>query len=315
MGPTLNDMVISAEALTRDFGATRAVDNLSIEVPRGAVFGFLGPNGSGKTTTIRMLLGLLEPTSGKATVLGYDVVRQSDAIRTLSGCLLEYSGLYERLSAEDNLDLFGRIWRIPSSERRARIQEVLQSFGLWDRRKDPAGKWSRGMKQKLAVARALLHRPALIFLDEPTAGLDPLAAANLRDELSALARREGVTVFLTTHNLNEAEKLCARVAVIRRGRLLAEGRPEELRRQKAGQRAEISGRGFDDRVLALLRQRPEVRSAAIQEERLFIELQNEAPISPLVPLLVAAGVEIEEIRRERATLEETFITLMQEDEP
>jgi ABC-2 type transport system ATP-binding protein len=311
----VRDSVISAEGLTRDFGATRAVDNLSIEVPRGAVFGFLGPNGSGKTTTIRMLLGLLEPTSGKATVLGHDVVRQSDEIRRLSGCLLEYSGLYERLSAEDNLDLFGRIWGIPLAARRTRIQEVLQSFGLWERRKDPAGKWSRGMKQKLAVARALLHRPALIFLDEPTAGLDPLAAANLRDELLALSRREGVTVFLTTHNLNEAEKLCARVAVIRRGRLLAEGPPEELRKQKAGQRAEIVGRGFDERVLAVLRERPEVRSATIQEGRLCIELQNNARISPLVPVLISAGVEIEEIRRERATLEEMFLTLMQETEP
>src|SRR5262249_29648004 len=153
------------------------------------------------------------------------------------------SGIYDRLSAEDNLDLFGRIWKISAGERRARIKEVLQSFSLWERRSDVAGSWSRGMKQKLAIARVLLHRPALIFLDEPTAGLDPLAAAALRDDLAALARREGVTVFLTTHNLSEAEKLCARVAVIRRGRLLAEGAPEELRVRKSRQRVEVEGRG------------------------------------------------------------------------
>ena len=170
------------------------------------------------------------------------------------------------------------------------------------------------MKQKLAVARALLHRPALIFLDEPTAGLDPLAAAALRDDLDALARREGVTVFLTTHNLVEAEKLCARVAVIRRGRLLAEGTPEELRVRKAGQRAEIVGRGLDERVLAMLGDRPEVRSAVMKDGRLLLELRNHSPISPLVPLLIGAGVEIEEIRRERASLEDVFMTLMEEDQ-
>jgi len=309
----MTDAVIRTEGLTRDFASTRAVDGLSIEVPRGAVFGFLGPNGSGKTTTIRMLLGLLEPTSGHASVLGFDAARQASEIRLRSGCLLEYSGLYERLSVEENLELFGRIWGIPRSERRARTKEVLQSFGLWERRQDSAGTWSRGMKQKLAVARALLHRPALIFLDEPTAGLDPLAAAALREDLAALTRREGVTVFLTTHNLTEAEKLCARVAVIRRGRLLAEGPPEQLRMQKAGQRAEIVGRGLDERVLAMLRERPEIRSATVQEGRLLLELEDHSPLSPLVPLLVGAGVEIEEIRRERASLEDVFMTLMEEN--
>jgi ABC-2 type transport system ATP-binding protein len=306
--------VIRTEGLTRDFETTRAVDGLSIEVPSGAVFGFLGPNGSGKTTTIRMLLGLLGPTSGTATVLGFDAAREASEIRLRSGCLLEYSGIYERLSAEDNLELFGRIWRIPHAERRARIQEVLQSFGLWERRAEAAGAWSRGMKQKLAIARALLHRPALIFLDEPTAGLDPIAAAALRDDLSALARREGVTVFLTTHNLTEAEKLCSRVAVIRRGRLLAEGTPGELRRRKAGRRAEITGRGFDERVAAIMRERPEIRSAIINDGGLLVELQENASISPLVPVLIGAGVEIEEIRREKASLEDVFMTLMEENQ-
>src|SRR5207245_8426176 len=139
---------------------------------------------------------------------------------------------------EDNLASFGRIWKIPRRDRRTRIEELLQAFGLWERRREAAGVWSRGMKQKLAVARALLHRPPLIFLDEPTAGLDPVAAAALRDDLAALAAREGTTVFITTHNLAEAEKLCARVAVIRRGRLLDVGHPDELRARAGGPRAE-----------------------------------------------------------------------------
>src|SRR5262249_47030876 len=163
--------------------------------------GFLGPNGSGKTTTIRMLLGLLEPTSGRAEVLGFDASKKADEIRLRSGALLEHNGIYERLSAEENLELFGRIWNLSANERNTRIQQLLQSFGWWERRTERSGTWSRGMKQKLAVARAMLHRPALIFLDEPTAGLDPVASASLRDELAGLAAREGVTIFLTTHNL------------------------------------------------------------------------------------------------------------------
>ena len=306
------DVVIRTEALTRDFQRTRAVDALTLDVPRGIVFGFLGPNGSGKTTTIRMLLGLVAPTSGTATVLGFDVATHASEIRARSGALLEHSGLYERLSAEDNLELYGRITRLPGRERRARIQELLQSLGLWDRRKERASTWSRGMKQKLAVARTLLHRPALIFLDEPTAGLDPVASASLRDELAALADREGVTVFLTTHNLSEAEKVCARVAVIRQGRLLAEGSPAELRMRTGARRVEIVGRGFGEPVLAMLRSRPEVRSAAQEDGRLLLELHTSGTVSPLVSLLVAAGSEIEEIRKGQANLEDVFLTLVED---
>jgi len=305
------DVVIRTTALTRDFQHTRAVDALTLEVPRGIVFGFLGPNGSGKTTTIRMLLGLVAPTSGMATVLGFDVVAHADQIRARSGALLEHSGLYERLSAEDNLELYGRIASLPMRGRRARIQELLQSLGLWDRRKERAGAWSRGMKQKLAVARTLLHRPALIFLDEPSAGLDPVAAASLRDELAALAHPEGVTVFLTTHNLSEAEKVCARVAVIRQGRLLAEGSPAELRMHTGARRVEIVGRGFSEPVLAMLRSRPEVRSAAQENGRLLLELHKTDTVSPLVSLLVAAGSEIEEIRKGQANLEDVFLSLVE----
>jgi ABC-2 type transport system ATP-binding protein len=232
------DAVIRTEGLTRQFKTTRAVDELDIEVTRGSVFGFLGPNGSGKTTTIRMLLGILRPTSGRAEVLGFDVKRESDEIRRRCGALLEHCGLYERLSAEDNLELYGRICDMPLNDRRPRIKQLLEAFGLWERRKDGAGTFSRGMKQKVAVARALLPRPEIVFLDEPTAGLDPLAAADLRDELASIVTREGVTVFLTTHNLPEAEKLCSKLAVIRNGRLLAQGTPAQLRGETPSQTLE-----------------------------------------------------------------------------
>jgi len=219
---------VATRALTRHFGPVHAVDGLTMEIPRGIIFGLLGPNGSGKTTTIHLLLGLLEPTAGGAEVLGYDTVRAAAAIRQRCGVLLEHAGLYERLSAEENLTLYARFWGLDAAARRARIRELLLPLDLWDRRTERVGSWSRGMKQQLAIARALLHRPELVFLDEPTAGLDPIAATALRARLARLTAAEGVTVFLTTHNLTDAERLCALVGVMRAGRLEALAAPAEL---------------------------------------------------------------------------------------
>jgi ABC-2 type transport system ATP-binding protein len=307
-----NGMAIRTQELTRDFTRVRAVDALTLEVPAGIVFGFLGPNGSGKTTTIRLLLGLIEPTAGRAEVLGFDVGTRAASVRGRTGALLEHTGLYERLSAMDNLDYYGRIARMPAGDRRARIRELLTQFGLWDRRDETVGSWSRGMKQKLSVARALLHRPALVFLDEPTASLDPVASAALRDDLARLAAGEGITVFLTTHNLAEAERLCTEVAVIRQGRLLAVGRPGELSARK-GTRVEVRGRGFTERLVTLVGDRPEVSRAAMNDGRLIVDLRDGAEMAPVVGLLVGAGASVEEVRKEQASLEEVFLTLMEEE--
>jgi ABC-2 type transport system ATP-binding protein len=309
------DIAIRTQNLTRDFAKVRAVDGVTLEVPAGSVFGFLGPNGAGKTTTIGLLLGLLEPSSGTAEVLGFDTRTHGDDIRRSAGALLEHSGLYERLTAAQNLEFYARIWRMARAARRARVEELLSHLGLWDRRDEAVSTWSRGMKQKLAIARTLLHKPALIFLDEPTAGLDPVAAAALRDELAALASREGVTVFLTTHNLVEAEKLCSQVAVIRQGKLLAVGSPDELRKRKGGHKAEIIGTGFADPLLAKLRQRAEVERAEVMNGRLSLTLKGEVEIAPLVSLLVSEGAQVEEVRRDRASLEDVFLTLMEEERP
>jgi len=305
---------IQTRDLTRAFGEVRAVDGISFEVPAGSVFGFLGPNGSGKTTTIRLLLGLLQPTSGSASVLGFDTQTQADEIRLNCGALLEHSGLYERMSAEDNLEFYGRVWRIPAVERKERIKNLLESLELWERRKDNVVQWSRGMKQKLAVARVLLHRPKLIFLDEPTAGLDPVAASALRDDLAGLARKQGVTVFLTTHNLTEAEKLCEQVAVIREGKLLTVGSPDSLRLSQGGARLEVVGRGITDEILARLRQRPEVAGVEQIDQHLVISLNQGADSAPLVPFLTGLGVQIDEVRKGAASLEEVFLSLMNEEE-
>lgn len=310
----MGDSVISTDKLTRDFATVRAVDGLSLEVPPGIIFGFLGPNGSGKTTTIHLLLGLLEPSAGSARVLGFDTRVDPDKIRASTGALLEHSGVYEQMSAEDNLEFYARIWRMPAGERQPRIKELLTRIDVWERRHERVAKWSRGMKQKLALARAILHRPPLVFLDEPTAGLDVVAAAALREDLAALAADEGVTVFLTTHNMAEAEKLCAQVAVFRQGKLLAVGHPDELRAGIGTPQVDISGSGFDDEVIRQLNGRPEVVSTAVSDGHLTIKLTPEADISALVALLVNAGARVEEVHRGRISLEDVFLTLMAEED-
>ncbi len=308
----MGNLAIETDNLSRAFGQVRAVEQLNLRVPPGVVFGFLGTNGAGKTTTIRLLLGLLEPTEGSARVMGFDTRREADEIRPRTGALLEHPGIYERLSAEDNLEFYGRIWRIPAAERRTRIKELLTHLGVWERRKERAGTWSRGMKQKLAVARAILHRPPLIFLDEPTAGLDPVAAAALREDLAGLTQREGVTVFLTTHNLAEAEKLCGLVGVIRQGRLLAVGHPDELRARAGGPRAEITGRGFTPELVSVVRALPQVLAAQAQNGRLMVDLRDDVPLAPVVRAVVDAGADIEGVQRGAASLEEAFLALVED---
>jgi len=305
---------IYTEQLTRDFGTVRAVADLTLAVPRGIVFGFLGRNGAGKTITIRLLLGLLEPTGGQATVLGHDTRTQADRIRAQTGALLEHDGLYERLSAQDNLEFFGRIYRLAADARQARIQELLTHFGLWERRTEPVKDFSKGMRQKLAVARALLHRPPLIFLDEPTSGLDPVASASLREDLATLVEHEGVTVFLNTHNLAEAEKLCNQVGIIRDGHLLTVGSPAELRTRYSHPRIEIVGQGFDEQVLQTLARHPAVAGVERRNGHLSLNLQPGIDdIAPLVSRIIGSGVAVEEVRKGTASLEEAFLQLMEEE--
>ena len=304
---------IQTTQLTRSFGTLKAVDRLTMEVPRGTVFGFLGPNGSGKTTTIRLLLGLLDADEGQVQVLGYDTRKQADEVRARCGALLEHHGLYERMSAADNLDYYGRIWHMSNAEREARIRELLEPVGLYDRRKEPIGRWSRGMKQKLAVARTLMHHPELVFLDEPTAGLDPVASAALREDLEMLAEQEGVTIFLTTHNLTEAEKLCNQVGVINHGQLLALGSPSDLRAKMAAPRLYVTGQGFSSQVLDNLRGNTLVSRIQQRNGQVVMDLNDMTRSHEIVSQLVGAGVQIDEVRKEKADLEDVFLRLIEEE--
>jgi ABC-2 type transport system ATP-binding protein len=288
------------------------LNRLSLQVGRGTVFGFLGPNGSGKTTTIRLLLGLLDADEGQAEVLGLDTRTHADEIRARCGALLENNGLYERLSAADNLDYYGRIWHLTKAEREARTRDLLEPLELYERRDEPIGRWSRGMKQKLAVARTLVHRPEVVFLDEPSAGLDPVASAALRQDLRRLAAREGVTIFLTTHNLAEAEELCTQVGVIGRGRLLATGSPDELRTRGSVPRLHVSGR-FPVGAVEQMRTNPLVKRVEQQDGQWVIDVADLARTHELVALMVHLGVQIDEVVREKADLEQVFLDLVAEE--
>jgi ABC-2 type transport system ATP-binding protein len=303
---------IQANNLSRSFGEVKAVNQVSFEVKEGTVFGFLGPNGSGKTTMIRLLLGLLDPSSGNSTVLGFDSIKEGQKVRENCGALLEHTGLYERLTALENLDFYGRVWRLSGKERKSRIQELLGKMDLYERRNEIVKGWSRGMKQKLAVARVMLHRPKVIFLDEPTAGLDPVASASFREDLLNLAHNSGVTVFLTTHNLSEAEKLCQQVGVIKSGKILMIGSPDELRLQKGNATVEIVGSGFSDALISSLNQLRGVESVTQSDHHLRITLAEDTDSSFLIPFLVQQGVLIEEVRKGKASLEDVFLTLMEE---
>ncbi len=321
MSASAPDIAIRTNGLSRAFGSVRAVEDLTIDVPAGSIYGFLGPNGAGKTTTIRLLLGLLEPSAGEARVLGHDVRTQSQAIREQAGVLLESDGLYTRLTAMQNLDYFGRISRLSASDRRQRIQDLLTAMGLWDRRDGRVADFSTGMRQKLALARAFLHRPKLLFLDEPTSGLDTPSAVALRRQLVALARDEGVTVFLTTHNLLEAEKVCDRVAVIRRGLLLAEGSPKEFHGGRS-RRVSILGRGFTDSLVVRIRDLAAVEGAALESGpqggegvgRVLVDLASGGDPAPVVRLLVEAGADVTSVESARESLEDIFLKLVEEGE-
>ncbi|MFN8421743.1 MAG: ABC transporter ATP-binding protein [Anaerolineae bacterium] len=225
--------MIEAEELTKDFNDFRAVDHISMSVAPGSVFAILGPNGAGKTTTVRMLTSILVPTSGRATVAGYDVVKQPEYVRASVGVLTEQHGLYERMKAMEYLDFFGRVYRLSAEARRKRSYDLMDRFGLADALNKRIGEYSKGMKQKLALVRSMLHDPQVLLLDEPTSAMDPQSAKQVRDAMLEL-KRDRRTIVLTTHNLNEAQQLADSIGVIRRGRLIAHGTFAELSQRFVG---------------------------------------------------------------------------------
>jgi len=286
---SLDQSTICLQRLSRQFKNRVAVAELSFSIPKGTVFGSLGPNGAGKSTPIRLLLGLIPPTAGTAKVCGYDPVSEGDCVRKHCGALLEHSGLYERLSAEENLEFYGRINGMPAHQRRDRMQNVLRTFGLWERRRDLVSTWSRGMKLKLAIARAIFHGPDVVFLDEPTAGLDPVASTALREDIIRLARDFGTTIFLTSHNLSEVESLCSLIGVLREGRLIAFGSRSELMSHAPSSTFSITGSGFTQEAISQLAGNPRIASARLDGDQITISLKDGGDLSSALAVLSATG--------------------------
>lgn len=304
---------ILCEGLTRRFGSTVALDGLTLEVERGEVFGLLGHNGAGKTTTVRLLNGVLVPDGGRARVLGLSPLEEGAELRRRTGVLTEAPSLEERLTGRQNLLYAAELWGVPRPELRERVQGLLDTFGLAERADTKVGGYSRGMKQRLALSRALLHGPDILFLDEPTSGLDPVGARQVHELILALARERGRTILLTTHNLVEAERLCTRVAVLEQGRLVALGTPAELGRglARAGTvRLRVASRDAPrarEVVEAMLADGAGVTSDG--EGSLQVAGLDREAIPEMVARLAAEGVRIYVVSPEEPTLEDVYFAL------
>ena len=299
--------MIVAKGLTKRFGDVLAVEDLDMDVKSGEIFGFLGPNGAGKTTTIRMLSALISPTSGKAKVAGYEVGREDNEIRRNAGILTESPGLYDRLSAEKNLSFFAELHDVEDVA--GQVERYLRLLGLWDRRGDVAATFSKGMRQKLAIARAMLHEPKVLFLDEPTAGLDPEMARLVREFIGEL-KDKGRTIFLCTHNLDEADRLCDRIAVVNT-RLLALDTPEALRAKLYDRVIVVHLSAASPAYEKAVREQPFVRSVELKDNKLVVGLDDPERNNPeLIRALVDAGADIQFVGELRRSLEEIYLRLV-----
>ncbi len=299
---------ISVQGLGKRFGTRTAVEGLTFDVRPGEVFGLLGPNGAGKTTTVRMLTGLLQPSEGEARVWGHSVRTDGEALRRVVGLLTEQPGLYERLSARDNLRFFMKLHELDERQVWPRVRSYLERFGLAGRENDACGSFSKGMRQKLAIVRTLVHDPQVIFLDEPTSGLDPESARTVRDAVAELAA-EGRTIVLCSHNLAEVERLCTRVAVVK-GRLLVMAPVNELRR--TGSALEVKVEGEAGRYVEALSALPFAPNVLAEGARLRVMLADEAQAPDVVACLVGAGARVRSAVPAQRPLEEVYLELIRE---
>jgi ABC-2 type transport system ATP-binding protein len=304
--------MIEVKNLTKKFGESTAVDNLTFSVAEGEVFGLLGPNGAGKTTTIRMLCCLISKTSGEAQVAGYHIGNKADslAIRKLIGLVPDNIGLYEELSAYENLDYYGKLYECPERKRREKIEYFLKMMELWEKKDQPVSDYSKGMKQKVAIARALIHDPKLLFFDEPTTNLDPESARLVRDFILQL-KKEGKTIFINTHNLDEAQRICDRIGILKT-KLLAVNTPEQLEKSVWGSRTEVQVEKVSDRILAAVR-KLKPQDLSVKENRIILTVADPQKQNPdFVQAIVSAGGRIQYVTQLTPGLEETYIKVIEE---
>ncbi len=301
---------IEARALVKRVGELAAVDGVDLQVRPGELFGLLGPNGAGKTTLVRMLTGLVPPTSGEAFVAGIDVRRNPDAARRTLGVVPQALTSDLDLTGFENLDIYARFFQMPRAPRHARIQELLERVGLWDRRGDLVKTYSGGMRRRLEIARGLIHKPRVLFLDEPTIGLDPQSRRVIWDLLGELRRGEEITISLTTHYLDEAEALCDRVAIVDHGKVVALGTSQELKSRVPGSDTldlTLGAAPLPD-LLASIRSLPGVRSLDVLPDALRIRADGGATLMPrLIEALRDGGIEVTSASLSRISLEDVFI--------
>ncbi len=310
--------IIEVNGLTKTFGSHIAVNHLSFEVEEGEVLGLLGPNGAGKTTTIRMLACLILPSEGSAKVAGHKIDENPLAVRQTVGILTENPSLYERLTAQENMDFFAKAYNVlDQQERSERIRELLDFFDLWERRDDKVATFSKGMKQKLAIARALVHKPPILFLDEPTAGLDPESSKEVRDLMGMLSRRENYTILLCTHHLEDAEKLCNRVMIINKGKSVIVGTPDELRDRMNGQlRVQITLKKLNPKIIEATKKVNSVRRVEVDKinSRLLITVDDLESATPeVVKSIVDSRGLVLSVNILRPSLEEVYLKLIKEE--
>jgi ABC-2 type transport system ATP-binding protein len=302
--------MIDTENLTRKFGDITALDNLTLHIDEGEVFGFLGPNGAGKTTTVRILCCLISKTSGTAKIGDYEIGNTADIpkIRKIIGLLPENVGLYEDLSAYKNLDFYGKLYKLTEQQRKERIERFLRMLGLWEKRDRPAGSFSKGMKQKLAIARALIHDPKVLFLDEPTANLDPEASKTVRDFILEL-KKEKHTIFLNTHLLDEAERICDRVGILKT-KLLAVDTSERLRKSLWGTKTVIGLESVNDAVVAAVKKLGPWQ-IEVTGNKLIVSVSNPEQDNPdILDAVGKAGGRIQSVTQATPTLEDVYLKLV-----
>jgi ABC-2 type transport system ATP-binding protein len=307
----MDDPIIETEGLSRRFGDLVAVRDVSLRVYRGEIFGVLGPNGAGKSTTIRMLCGILDPSAGHGRVVGYDITRDPEAIKRRIGYMTQRFSLYEDLTVEENLKFYAGIYGVPGRRRRTVVNGVLERAGLQPRRRQLAGTLSGGWKQRVALASATIHEPPLLFLDEPTAGVDPVSRRDFWEQIHQIAAA-GTTVLLTTHYMDEAER-CHRLAFIFRGTLLVTGTPEEIVRDRALRVAELET-AQASRAAEILRALPEVEEVAHYGALLRVAARGTDPEALARSALSAQQIEVSSARPARATVEDAFVSMVREDE-
>ncbi len=302
-----NKYAITTTKLTKQFGSLTAVDCIDISIGRGEVFGLLGPNGAGKTTTISMLATLLKPTSGKAYVDGYDITAQKVAVRSSIGLVFQDPSSDEELTAEENMDFHGRLYSIPRSVRKRRIPELLSMVDLADRSGDRVKTFSGGMKRRLEIARGFLHHPAVLFLDEPTTGLDPQTRRRIWEHIQMLNSERDVTVLLTTHSMEEADFLCGRIAIMDHGKIIALGSPGELKNGLGGDLISIETEN-NDKLLLLLAGADWTGKPRIHDGRVNITVtEGESKIPELIRLTEGAEIDIRSVTLKKPTLEDVFL--------